>query len=116
MFVLAGVLAIRLLDAQAHAVVTRSSLTGQTITSGCATPVELQFSSNIELPLSKAFLVSEGDIEENIPMAAGHNPGLVTIQLPSLDPGDYALRYKVFGADGHLTEDIIHFKVMQAGE
>ena len=29
--------------------------------------------------------------------------------IPALEAGDYALKFKVFAADGHLTEDVIHF-------
>jgi len=31
--------------------------------------------------------------------------------MPALEAGKYALHYKVFAADGHITDDIIHFTV-----
>jgi hypothetical protein len=37
--------------------------------------------------------------------------GQMLIKVPALEEGDYAIKYKVFAADGHLTEDVIRFKV-----
>ena len=39
--------------------------------------------------------------------------GQIIVHIPALESGDYALRFKVFAADGHLTEDVIHFSVSQ---
>lgn len=95
----------------AHAVVTKSSLAIAPIQANSATQVELNFNSNIELGLSQFFLVRKGDEQESLTAALGEQPGLVSIDIPALTPGEYALRVKVFAADGHLTEDIIRFVV-----
>jgi methionine-rich copper-binding protein CopC len=43
----------------------------------------------------------------------GKKQGQIVIDIPPLNAGDYALRFKVFAADGHLTEDVIHFSVTE---
>ena len=95
----------------AHAVVTESSLHSQPVQAQTRTSVVLSFNSNIELSLSQVFLVSRGDVHQPVPVTQGRQPGQIVVELPPLDRGEYALRYKVFAADGHLTEDVIHFAV-----
>jgi hypothetical protein len=36
----------------------------------------------------------------------------VLAPLPALTPGEYAIKYKIFAADGHLTESVIRFDVI----
>jgi methionine-rich copper-binding protein CopC len=97
--------------AQAHAVVTEDSLKTKPIHVQQATQVELSFNSKIELGLSQIFLVSKGDKHQLLELSKGYQQGQIIIQIPALTLGDYALRLKVFAADGHLTEDVIHFSV-----
>ena len=95
----------------AHAVVTDYSFKIETVQAGKTTQVKLNFNSSIELGLSQIFLVRTGDVKEVLPMTAGQEPGVALIELPALGAGDYALHYKIFAADGHITEDVIHFSV-----
>ena len=97
----------------AHAVVTESSLRAHPVQPQTKTSVLLTFNSGIELALSQVFLVSKGDVHQPVTVKQGRKPGQIIVELPSLDPGEYALRYKVFAADGHLTEDVIHFSVSE---
>ena len=97
--------------AVAHAVVTASSLTSEPVKSHHATRVALFFNSNVELSLSKVFWVSAGDVYHPAEIARGKKPGELLIQIPPLDPGEYAIKYKVFAADGHLTEATLRFHV-----
>lgn len=99
--------------AAAHAVVTASSLKERPVKAKTPTVVALFFNSNIELALSNVFLVSEGDIERPLSFQAGKKPGAIKVILPVLAAGNYALHYKVYAADGHLTEDVIHFEVAE---
>jgi hypothetical protein len=69
------------------------------------------FNANVEIPLSRVFLVSKGDIYHPVEIARGKKPGELHIKLPPLETGDYAIKYKVFAADGHLTESAIRFHV-----
>ena len=95
----------------AHAVVTDYSLKIEAVSAHQAKPVKLTFNSSIELGLSQVFLVRKGDIEEKLPVRAGQAAGEVFIDMPALEVGEYALHYKIFAADGHITDDIIHFTV-----
>ena len=95
----------------AHAVVTESSLAKEPIKARHATTVVLLFISNVELSLSRVFLVSKGDVFHPATIAHGKRPGELLIKLPALEAGDYAIKYKVFAADGHLTENNIRFHV-----
>lgn len=97
--------------AGAHAVITDYSLKIAPIHANIPAKVELSFNSQIELGLSQIFLVSKGDKHELLPAAIGGKQGQVIVQIPALESGEYALRFKVFAADGHLTEDVIHFSV-----
>jgi copper resistance protein C len=95
----------------AHAVITESSLRGQTLRPQKAARVILNFNSGVELSLSKFDLVRKGDSHEPISIQHGSKPGQIIVAIPPLNPGDYAIHYKVFAADGHLTEDVIRFSV-----
>ncbi|TAK61393.1 copper resistance CopC family protein [Methylobacter sp.] len=97
--------------AEAHAVITDYSLKIAPIHANTPAKVELSFNSQIELGLSQIFLVSKGDKHQLLSTSTGSKQGQIIIQVPPLESGDYALRFKVFAADGHLTEDVIHFSV-----
>lgn len=95
----------------AHAVVTDYSLKVKPIHANQESTVDLSFNSKVELSLSQIFLVSKGDKHQLLKVTNGEKQGQIIISVPALDVGDYAIRLKVFAADGHLTEDLIHFKV-----
>jgi copper resistance protein C len=97
----------------AHAVITDYSLKLTPIHANTPDQVELSFNSKIELGLSQVFLVRKGDKHELLQVSNGNKQGQIIIHIPALEASDYALRFKVFAADGHLTEDIIRFKVSQ---
>ncbi len=97
--------------ALAHAVVTSYSLKITPIHAQQADKIELTFNSKIELGLSQIYLVSKGDKHTLLKIESGHKQGQVIVSVPALEAGDYAIRLKVFAADGHLTEDVIHFTV-----
>lgn len=94
-----------------HAVVTEHSLHMKAIHANTPDTVTLNFNSKIELGLSQVFLVSKGDQLLPLAIASGSQQGQLILSIPALSPGDYALKMKVFAADGHLTEDVIHFTV-----
>ena len=95
----------------AHAVVTDYSLKATPIHANQRDKVELTFNSKIELSLSQIFLVRKGDKHELLQAENGTKQGQIIIHIPPLEAGDYAIRFKIFAADGHLTEDVIHFSV-----
>ena len=110
---LTALLALASGSAAAHAVVTGSSLKEQPVKAGAPTKVILSFNSGIEVGLSRVFLVSQGDVHAPLPIAAGKKPGQLLVDLPPLKPGEYALKCRVFAADGHLTEEILRFRVAE---
>jgi len=96
----------------AHAVITHNSLKNVPIYANRVNKVKLNFNSKIEIGLSQVFLVSKGDQLTPLKIAeGGHYEGHMIMFIPALIPGDYALKIKVFAADGHLTEDLIRFSV-----
>lgn len=95
----------------AHAVVTDYSLKIKPIKAEQTGSVSLDFNSKIELGLSQVFLVSKGDQLSPLTISKGSKQGQLVVAIPALSSGDYALKMKVFAADGHLTEDVIHFTV-----
>jgi copper resistance protein C len=95
----------------AHAVVTNYSTNIKQVKAKKAEKFTLTFNSRVELGLSQMFLVSKGDKHTSLQMENGSGEGEVVILLPPQKAGDYALKFKVFAADGHLTEDLIHFTV-----
>jgi len=97
----------------AHAVVTKNSLELKPVPVNQASQVELSFNSKVELDLSEIFLVSAGDKMQVITATPGLKPGTVLLDLPALEPGEYAIKLKIFAADGHLSEDLLRFFVKQ---
>jgi methionine-rich copper-binding protein CopC len=97
----------------AHAVITDHSLKTTPIHANKPEKIDLTFNSKVELELSQIFLVRKGDKHERLNIVKGR-PGHIMVALPPLETGKYALRIKVFAADGHLTEDVIYFSVESA--
>ena len=106
-----GVAALMPAPVAAHAIVLKSSLSEHPIKKGAAESITLYFNGRIEVKLSRAVLVSRGRADQPVAMTAGKAPGEVMVQLPALPPGDYALRYRVLAADGHVTEETLPFTV-----
>ncbi len=96
-----------------HAVVTHNSLKLKPVPVNQASQVELSFNSKVELDLSEVFLVSAGDVMTPITASPGAKPGQVLLDLPALKPGEYAIKLKIFAADGHLSEDLLRFFVKE---
>jgi methionine-rich copper-binding protein CopC len=83
------------------------------VKAGRPTTVLLSFNSGIEVRLSRVFIVSLGDVHTPAVIAAGKKPGQLLVEVPALAPGEYALKCRVFAADGHMTEEIIRFHVSE---
>ena len=97
--------------AHAHAIVLKTSLATHPVQRGVAASITLHFNSRIEVKLSRAVLVSKDREERKLTLLAGDAPGDVLVKLPALEPGNYALRYRVLAADGHVTEETLRFSV-----
>ncbi|HHJ38216.1 MAG: hypothetical protein AXA67_01020 [Methylothermaceae bacteria B42] len=99
--------------AYAHAVITHTTLQKTPPAAHQPAQVSLFFNSDIETSLSTIELVSKGDLKQPVQFRLGQKRGEILVELPPLPPGEYALQYKVFAADGHLTEDIIRFSIKE---
>lgn len=97
--------------AEAHAVVTQHSLQITPVVAGKPAEIQLHFNSAVEPDLAQFFLISQGDKQQKLASHAGHAAGDMTVILPALKAGKYALKFKIFAADSHLTEDILYFLV-----
>ena len=100
--------------ALAHAVVTKSSLDDTPIVANAAAVVTLHFNSAIEPKFSRVVLVDAAKQERPLDVSAGGGGDVVSVQVPALAPGKYALRYKVLAVDGHVTEQMLRFEVKSA--
>ena len=96
--------------AHGHAVVIKASLDGTPLRAHTPTRVTLQFNSRIEPAFTRVTLIGAKQ-EEPLPVDASTETGRVTVAVPGLDAGAYALRYKVLAADGHVTESTLKFSV-----
>jgi len=95
----------------AHAIVLKSSLATRPVKRGVADSITLHFNSRIEVKLSRAVLLRGDRSEQALLLDANGSPGDVVIKLPALEAGDYAIRYRVLAADGHVTEETLRFSV-----
>ena len=112
-FFFALALCVMVSSANAQAIVVQSSLSDHPVQAGVVTTALVRFNVGIELALTKMFLVNASGEEQVLSLMAGTHPGEIEIKIPPLTPGAYALRYKTFAADGHLTENILRFSVVE---
>jgi methionine-rich copper-binding protein CopC len=98
-------------EVSGHAIITATSLREHPIDTGQATHVLLVFNSSLEIALSRVFLVSKGDHYQQLHLDTGPKAGQLMVEVPALAAGDYALKYRILAADGHVTEDVIRFHV-----
>lgn len=98
--------------AAGHAVVVKASLDDRPVPAETATTVTVHFSSRLELQFSSFVLLRAARTEpEALKFASGEQPGDVQVDLPPLSAGAYGIRYRVRAADGHITEDVLRFRV-----
>lgn len=110
-FALVAMLSLGADDARAHAVMVGSSLQQSPPKAQVATTAVLRFNSGVEVGLSRVVLVSAGDAEQALAIHTGDKPGELVVSIPALAEGRYALRYRIFATDGHLTDGVIRFRV-----
>lgn len=96
--------------AEAHAVLTGSSLGKGTLAPATAAPITLTFNAGIEAGLTKVVLRGAGE-DRALDTHPGAKASEVVVDVPALPAGTYALHYKVLAVDGHVTESVLRFKV-----
>ncbi|MCW5953345.1 MAG: copper resistance protein CopC, partial [Propionibacteriaceae bacterium] len=111
--VLLGALALLLLTAprtEAHAQLQRTTPTDGAVLEVAPSRVELEF-SEVVVPIDGAFRLFPAGAEP-VPLAAGSQGRVVTIELPGQLPDDvYAVSYRVISADGHPISGALSFRV-----
>jgi methionine-rich copper-binding protein CopC len=113
--VAAAVLASSPGEATAHALVLESApAQGATLTSP-PTHVFLRFNSKLEKRLSHVSLAPEKGKPVALPISVNgqDQPDRIDLPLAPLAPGAYVVRYKVLAVDGHITEGILRFSVLE---
>lgn len=102
-------------SAAAHALVIESRPpAGATLTEP-PSEVYLRFNSKLEKRLSHVTISTEKGKPVALPIAAGGHdrPDRLVLPLSPLAPGAYLVRYKVLAVDGHITEGILRFSVLE---
>ncbi len=97
--------------ALAHAVLIGASLDQTPVVANTATRVSLHFNTSVEIRFTKVLLVNGAGEERALAVSSGAAPGTLIVTLPPLPAGAYGLRYKVLATDGHVTENILRFRV-----
>ena len=77
--------------------------------------VYLRFNSKLEKRLSHVTIATEKGQPVPLPVATGdgEKPDRLVLPLAHLGPGAYVVRYKVLAVDGHITEGILRFSVLE---
>ncbi len=96
----------------AHAVVTKASLDETPIKAQTPTPVTLYFNTGIEVGFTTVSLLDHDGTARPLDVTEGTKAGTVVVSLPALAAGTYGLRYRVLAADGHVTENLLRFRVV----
>ena len=102
-------------QAAAHALVLESTpAPGATLTDPPA-HVYLRFNSKLEKHLSHVTLSTEKGRPVALPIAVNgsEKPDRLVLLLAPLAPGAYVVRYKVLAVDGHITEGVLRFSVLE---
>jgi len=110
----AAVIASTPSPAAAHALLLESTPAGATLTQPPA-QVYLRFNSKLEKRLSHVTLSTEKGRPVALPIAVNgsEKPDRLVLPLGPLAPGAYMIRYKVLAVDGHITEGILRFSVIE---
>ena len=113
--VAAAVLASSPGEATAHALVLESAPAQGATLSSPPTHVFLRFNSKLEKRLSHVSLAPEKGKPVALPISVNgqDQPDRIDLPLAPLAPGAYVVRYKVLAVDGHITEGILRFSVLE---
>jgi copper resistance protein C len=113
--VAAAVLASSPGEATAHALVLESVPAQGATLAAPPTHVFLRFNSKLEKRLSHVSLAPEKGKPVALPISVNgqDQPDRIDVPLAPLAPGAYVVRYKVLAVDGHITEGILRFSVLE---
>ena len=106
-------LAVAPAPAFAHAVVIHATLQDVPPPPDTPTTVTLRFNAAIEASLAKVYLLDASGRLLELQAGPSQAPDQLVVELPSLRPGAYGLKYKVLAADGHFTENGLRFRIRE---
>lgn len=106
--------AVEAVPAAAHAVMIYFSAQKQPVPAGKEAAVILRFNDNVEVPLSRVLLLDADGRYRPLKIGPGDRHNEIVVRLPALPPGTYGLRYKMLAADGHNSDEIVRFRVLEA--
>ena len=95
----------------AHARLTASSPTSNSVVTDSLREVRLVFSAPVEVAMSRIMLISGSLRIPLTPRGDPQNSNIVLADMDSLTAGDYQLKWNVLSADGHALSGIIPFTV-----
>jgi copper resistance protein C len=101
--------------ALAHALVLESRPPQGAQLTAAPREVYLRFNSKLEKRLSHVTIATEKGQPVPLPIATddGEKPDRLVLPLAHLGPGAYVVRYKFLAFDGHITEGILRFSVLE---
>ena len=101
--------------AAAHAIILESEPAAGATLAEPPVRIYLRFNSKLEKRLSRVTLTAADG--RPVPVAVktdgSEKPDRIVLPLGSLRPGAYVVRYKVLAADGHITEGVLRFTVLE---
>ena len=101
--------------AGAHALALESSPRTDEIVTVSPQRIVLRFNSRIEQALSRVTLTGPTGRAVPLPVAAPDlPPNYLVVPVPSLEPGQYLVHWKVLSTDGHVTERAFRFRLAPA--
>lgn len=98
--------------ADAHAVVKPESLDDSALRPNTPTTLVLRFNAAIHADFSKVYVLNANGEETLLKTSPGPSPDTLTVELPALPVGAYALRYRVLAADGHYSDNKLRFRIL----
>src|SRR5579883_1108374 len=98
----------------AHAVLVSNPIGDKPLAPNTPMTLLMRFNAALEQSFFKAVLIGPGKQRKELAAKPGKDRTEEVVELPGLQPGKYALSYKVMAADSHLTEALIRFTVAGA--
>jgi len=113
---LAIALALALLlpaEADAHAVLVKSSPARRAVLAQPPARVELTFNERLEPAYSTLSVWSAANarVDDGKIVVGATDPRRLTVGLPALEHGTYTVKFRVLSVDGHLVEGTYPFEI-----
>jgi methionine-rich copper-binding protein CopC len=117
--VLAGLLALLALPAppaSSHAFLVRSAPAARAVVGRTPERVQLWFNERLEPAYSRVSVWNQGGqrVDAGDVQVAPAEPTRLSVGVPPLPPGEYAVKYRVLSVDGHVVEADFRFTVRRA--